>query len=328
MPGAIVIVGVGSPSANSGSPHNGGSGASLGSFVPLACVEVLGQSCLGRCVDNLRAAGIDTISVVADTGLLGARDAIERSVNAPISWVVDCNVYVSQAIDEFRRMQIDSFFLTLANAHVEIDYVDALQCHQERSSKVTRVMDDQGTLDVWIVDPNQAAGTVNEITEAEDNRYELRGYLNRLQRLPDLRRLAIDSFHSRCQLRPRGQEVRPGVWIHPAADLHRGARVVAPAFVGKGARIEEQCLITRCSNVESDCLIDYGTVIEDSSVLSNSYVGIGLDLCHAVVNGNQLVHLEREVTLEITDPAVIRRNRVPRNEVNRHSSVEVGILGA
>ena len=96
--------------------------------------------------------------------------------------------------------------------------------------------------------------------------------------------------------------------------MHRGARIVAPAFLGRGSRIEEQCLITRCSNVEQNCHIDYGTVVEDSSILPNTYVGIGLDISHAIIHGNILMNLEREVALQISDHGIIRPNRVLRRE--------------
>jgi hypothetical protein len=55
--------------------------------------------------------------------------------------------------------------------------------------------------------------------------------------------------------------------------------------------------------------------VEDSSILSNSYVGIGLDVSHSIVNGNQLLNLERGVALEIQDPGMIRR-AIPRKEAN------------
>jgi NDP-sugar pyrophosphorylase family protein len=107
--------------------------------------------------------------------------------------------------------------------------------------------------------------------------------------------------------------------------VHRDARIVAPAFIGRGSRIGEQCLITRASNVESNCQIDYGTVVEDSSILSNSYVGIGLDLSHSMVDGNTLLNLERGVTLEIADPCVVRPNRILRQDKNSRSPVAVGL---
>jgi hypothetical protein len=52
--------------------------------------------------------------------------------------------------------------------------------------------------------------------------------------------------------------------------------------------------------------VDYGTVVEDSSVLSNTYVGIGLDLSHSMVEGNNLLNLQHEVVLKISDPVVLR----------------------
>ena len=99
-------------------------------------------------------------------------------------------------------------------------------------------------------------------------RYFVRGYVNRLTGPADLRRLAVDALTSRCRLRPQGTESRPGVWMDEGAQVHRDARIVAPIFIGRGARISEQCLVTRCSSIESNCHIDYGTVVEDSSILS------------------------------------------------------------
>jgi NDP-sugar pyrophosphorylase family protein len=153
------------------------------------------------------------------------------------------------------------------------------------------------------------------------------GYVNRLENPSDLRRLVVDSLTSRCRLRPAGSETRPGVWIGEGTQVHKGARIVAPAFIGSESRIEEQCLITRCSNVESHCMVDYGTVVEDSAILSNSYVGIGLDISHSIVNGNNLLNLERGVALEITDPGVMRRNRVLRKESSRPSPAEFAPVG-
>ena len=114
--------------------------------------------------------------------------------------------------------------------------------------------------------------------------------------------------------------------MNEGAEVHRSARIVSPAFIGRGSRIEEQCLITRCSNVENNCQIDYGTVIEDSSILPNSYVGIGLDISRSIIQGNSLLNLERDVTLEIADPGVMRLNRVLRKEANRQSPMSLGLV--
>ena len=66
-------------------------------------------------------------------------------------------------------------------------------------------------------------------------------------------------------------------------------------------------MITRCSNVEMNSYVDFGTAVEDSSILSDTYVGIGLDLSHSVVDGGDVLNLQHHVHLHITDPVVMRR---------------------
>ena len=70
--------------------------------------------------------------------------------------------------------------------------------------------------------------------------------------------------------------------------------------------MSDNVLITRLSSVERDCYIDCGTVIEGSSILSNTHIGIWLDVCHAVVRGNKLWSLNRDVMVEISDPRIMR----------------------
>ena len=91
-----------------------------------------------------------------------------------------------------------------------------------------------------------------------------------------------------------------------------------PAYIGRASKILEDTLITRCSNIERDCYVDYGTVIEDSSILPNTHIGIWLDVCHAVVNGNKLLSLGRNVTLEISDRSIMRAASSVREAAKDH----------
>jgi NDP-sugar pyrophosphorylase family protein len=214
---------------------------------------------------------------------------------------------------------VESTIIIRLGAYADIDLKEFFQSHREQGQNVTRARDREGTLDAWVIDlaiVSEAMDLAAMLLTRKAAQYFVNGYVNRLQHPRDLRRLVVDSFSDRCRLRPRGTEIRPGVWIEYGAQVHRDARIVAPAFIGRGTTIGEQCLITRSSNVESSCQIDYGTVVEDSSILSNSYVGIGLDLSHSIVDGSNLLNLERGVTLEIADPCVIRLNRISRQEKN------------
>lgn len=118
-------------------------------------------------------------------------------------------------------------------------------------------------------------------------------------------------------MRPSGQEVRPGIWVDEGAEIDRRARIVAPAYIGCNSKVREDALVTRSSSIERDCCIDFGTIVEDSSVLANTRVGIWLDVRHAIASGNKLMSLKHGVLLEIADPNVMGFNgRLAKEEVN------------
>ncbi|HSB74119.1 MAG TPA: hypothetical protein VLC12_00635, partial [Terriglobales bacterium] len=130
-------------------------------------------------------------------------------------------------------------------------------------------------------------------------------YVNRLESAHDLRRLAQDALLMRCDIRPDGRELKPGVWVGQHARIHRTARVLAPAFVGTRAKLRAASVVTRCSVVEHHAEVDCGTVLEDTSVLPYTYVGTGLDASHAVAGFGRVVHLRRQVEVEINDPRLL-----------------------
>lgn len=87
--------------------------------------------------------------------------------------------------------------------------------------------------------------------------------------------------------------------------MEKGARVVAPAFIGSSARVRAGAVVTRCSSVEHHAQIDCGTVVENSSVLPYCYVGAALDLAHSVAGMRQVANLRRDVVVDVIDPKLI-----------------------
>jgi len=330
--GAIVIVGperCGAEPGLSGSEPTAratNSSASPGQGTPLACVDILGRSVLDRAVDDLRQVGVDPITILADISLAPIRSDVDQSTRLPISWLDDAWSGAAQILTAYKEGGIIATFVIGVSAYAELDLLDALEFHRQQHHVVTRAFDQQSALSVWVIDMAGITGDdiVAVLQMPRQGRYLVSGYVNRLGQLRDLRRLVVDSLNLRCRVRPQGSEIRPGVWMDEGAQVHRRARIVAPAFIGRGSKIEQQCLITRGSNVESNCHIDYGTVVEDSSILSNTYVGIGLDITHSIVNRSQLLNLERDVLLEIGDPGLIRQNRIPRKESSVQSQAAFG----
>ncbi len=306
--GAIVVIGAEFGGNRSTLPQ-GSEQESLAA--PLPCVEVMGRSVTERTAERFVRAGVEVVSVLLTTELAHAVQPFCTSFeNLTVQVVSDISSAVIQKCKDFSRGGIDQAFIVSANVYTETDLLDFFYFHREAKQTATRAYDSQGPLNLWVVDCAKAYHTDlrDFLAEAEGSpaAYFIRDYVNRLDHPRDLRRLVSDSLRGRCAMRPSGTELKPGIWVDEGAEIHRKARIVAPAYIGRGSQVMEDTLITRCSNVERGCFIDYGTVIENSTILANTHIGIWLDVCHAVANGNKLMSLSRNVTLEIADRSILR----------------------
>lgn len=324
MVGAIIILGPDVPVAMHSLKPAVVAGNNFGQIgdsalgTPLTCTAILGRSVVERTVDELKRVGVERITVLADHTFAAHRLEIDRGFGElSVQWVGDAWTSAAQVAKRYEQSGIDWTFIFRASEYAEVDLLGMLHFHRSRSQGVTRAWSDREPLSIWLLDTNRLSASSVQEPAGEMERYQVSGYVNRLASASDFRKLVVDGLSSRCKLRPRGTEVRAGVWIEPGAQIHKKARIVGPAFIGKGAKIGEQCLITRCSNVESNCEIDYGTIVEDSSILADTYVGIGLDVAHSIIRGETLLNLQRDVKLEIADPGMIRRTKVYQREWNR-----------
>jgi hypothetical protein len=287
----------------------------------LLTLEILGQSVLQRMVAELRKANVDGISVCADVPLSSGVDDVEADGASPVGtgWEI-----AGERLRQFAQNGTEPILIIELSAYVELEFAELLRLHLESGKAVTRAFHEAGPLSLWAVNPAMLPD-IKEIQGVlgESGGAEFSGYINRLETPADLRRLVNDGLGGRCQFRPQGFEVKPGIWMAPGAQVEKAARIVAPAFIGRGANIGDECLITRGSNIESDSEVDYGTTIEDSSILSNTYVGIGLDLSHSIARGRSLLNLQHDVLLQISDPAVMRQNK-QLSAGDRHLAFDLG----
>ena len=319
--GAILIVGAKAGTAGAALPGVSPASVSdqpLGLWdEPLACLEILGRTTVERMLERLLREDLAIVSVLVDSNVshlvstVGKSDGNSDKLNVQV--VDDVWSAVAQTLKDYSDSGIHHAVIANASAYVECDLPDLLQFHRERRHAVTRAFDGQGALEFCVADSARAGEVETAFLSPEPevsgpSFYFVKTYVNRLATPRHLRQFVTDALRGRCEARPAGHETRPGVWVDDGAQLHKRARVVAPAYIGRGSRIREDTLITRCSNIESFSSVDYGTVIEDSCILANSYVGIWLDVSHAVVQGNRLLNLERNVLLEFSDTSLIREN--------------------
>jgi hypothetical protein len=267
-------------------------------------------------------AGVDSFTILADASLL----KVIKLASVMPGWLVKINSFQGDA-DVWptieRSLQSDfanktsNIFLVKLGAYAEFDPIAISMFAESNDHSALRVHDQLGSVGTWLV--NQSAN-LEAVAKEFQNRGQdssikthfFDGYVNRLSRMQDLRRFVIDVFQSQCSAHPQGKEIRAGVWIDDGAQVHKQARIVPPAYIGKNSRVGPASLITRSSSIERDCNVDYGTVIEDSSVLASTYIGTGLDVTHSVVCGNMLVHLNQNLVMEINDEILIGTNTTSR----------------
>lgn len=294
-------------------------------WVPcLSEVPVLGNSVLTHSLDRIKRSGITPISVINH---VSEGESVSRK-GASLVGTRDPWGEAAQQLLAFEANGVENALIVRVGPYVECDLAVLAGWHRGRGETISRVYDKQGPLDCWIVDLRrfqERENLLGALCSTAAAEFETQGYVNRLNGPEEYRGLVADILTSRCQTRPNGAEVRKGVWIAEGAQIARGARVVAPAYVGRGVRVAEECLLTRATSVEQNSYIDFGTAVEDSSIMPNTYVGIGLDVSHSVVDGGELLNLNHGVKLKITDPVVMRRS-TPRSHRTINSESDLGAV--
>ena len=279
----------------------------------IICAEVLGHSVLDRTVARLRNAGVRTISVIGGPSLSSLPS------NRDVDIIIAGNSFArwpaaQRTLREQSTQGIETVLVIGLGAYIELNVPEALAFHRTKGIPLTQLEDTQGPLDFWIVDSNwfsvAATGCTLPFRYGEFPGLPIpcpmTGYVNRLADARGLRRLVLDAFLSRCEIRPRGREVRPGIWLDDGARVHKSSRLVAPVYLGRSTKIGPSAVVTRFSNVERNCRVGQGTVVADASILPHTVVAGELDVSHAVVDGNRLVDLGRNLTVHIDDPNLIR----------------------
>jgi carbonic anhydrase/acetyltransferase-like protein (isoleucine patch superfamily) len=195
--------------------------------------------------------------------------------------------------------------------YAEVDFDGLVQVHLERKAQVTQVSHGPDVLHIFCVSGSRRndAAVLFRSQLAEDRGhcqfFHHDGYISPLKTARDIRQFAIDILTLKTETQPAFEQIRPGIWVSPSALIEKGARILAPAFVGAFAKVRAGAVITRCSTIEHHAEIDCGTVVENSTVLPYSCVGAALDLAHSVVGTGRIDNLRRNATAEIADPKLI-----------------------
>ena len=281
--------------------------------MPIALFDVLGKPVFHRVLEQATHWGAAATTLV--TGLSSAAsDFFDRPIGVKHVEAGPDQIWRAAEAEFSEHVQAgaEAVLVLRVGPYFEFNAEELVQFHFDRHNRVTPLVDAAGALlPAFLLSAsrrNDAAflfrHRLQEMRSAGES-YRCRGFCNRLRDATDLRRLAVDGLLGTAGIAPVGRQLKPGVWVGEGARIQRGARLLAPAFIGRRTKVRAAAVITRCTTLEHHCEVDCGTVVENSTVLPYTYVGAGLDANHSVLGLKRLSHLKRSVEVEITDPKLL-----------------------
>src|SRR5207253_1824875 len=100
-------------------------------------------------------------------------------------------------------------------------------------------------------------------------------------------------------------------WLGEGAVIDPSATISAPAFIGERSELGSSCAVVGGCSIERNCKIDYGTLIQESCILRDTYVGVALDVRRAIVAGSKMFPLNRNMEIRIADQRLVGQNSRP-----------------
>ena len=281
---------------------------------PLALADVVGRPAVHHLLRNLKKQNVSEVVVISEAAVAALAQQ-SRHDQMKVQYAVADGAQMWRVAEssfiELAQNGAEEILVVRMGPYVEPDLDSLLQAHMDNGTHATRAFHHGRALDLYVV----AASRRNDAaylfrhrlaeTRTRCGSWRFQGYWNALETAQQLRCLAVDSLLGENSIQPAGQEIRPGVWVGRGAHVHSRARVLAPAFIGEYAKVRANAVVTRCSVVEHHVEVDYGTVVEDASLLPYTYVGPGLDITRSVVGNSRVASIDHNVEIEIADARLV-----------------------
>jgi NDP-sugar pyrophosphorylase family protein len=273
-------------------------------------LDILGSPLLERTIAKLKLVGVDSATVLKDNAV---SNLLPSQTSMGTAFISEWETAVARAVND----GIEHLFLLRVGVYTDLDYSELLEFHLRTRQPLTQAYGPKGSLDTAVVNMaslRNSDGAYRKTLSAlipQPRRFDFRGYINPLRNLRDLYQLMQDGLYGRCGLRPAAKEVRQGVWLGDGTVIDSTATISAPAFIGDGSEVGASCAVVGGSSIERNCKIDYGTLVQESCILRDTYVGIALDVRRAIVGGQKIFPLNRNVEIKIADHRLVGNNARP-----------------
>lgn len=108
------------------------------------------------------------------------------------------------------------------------------------------------------------------------------------------------------------KEIRPGIFVHPTAKVDKKTleRAIGPVLIGKNSDISESVDLIGPVIIGDEVSIEKKATIDSSIILSNTWVGPGVEIKESVVNKNYHLSVPNNYGVFIDDPKILKTHRI------------------
>ena len=260
-----------------------------GLSTPIAEWALLGASVLQRTIDRIKEQ-VPLVSVAGSPNGTFQNSSPTLTEDAAFT-------YIQSGVKRLLVIELRNY--------LELDVDDLVRCHVEKCSPRTEAVHQQEALGATLIEAKYliANGTLQVRGPSAlvpcPATYEFFCYRHRLSTPADYRSLTREALLGRCGITPYGREVQPQIWVAHGVRVSPMARLLAPCYVGKAARIGHGVLVADGSSVEQGSNVSCGAFVGDSTLLPETHVGPGLAVSQSIVAGGRLLHLGRDLEIEL-----------------------------
>ena len=112
-----------------------------------------------------------------------------------------------------------------------------------------------------------------------------------------------------------GRQIAPGIWVGANHIIHRSARLSAPICIGDSCRIGRGVELGPEVVLESQVVIDDEATVQQSTILSRTYLGQFVHCDGRIVDKTRLTDIASATTVEVVDPFLLTALQEPEASV-------------
>lgn len=304
--------------------------SSLGEELARPLLPIVDRAVMSYCLEQFARAGLKHIHVALfqDGGGIASRFGDGRYWGLELTYVVQRQAWGDAGSLKWAASLFQETVLLMPGDRLlALDIDAALAAHQKAQAAVTRVLVDGQITGAYLIEPHLSAlipprsfydieaDLLPRLRDQVVHDYPSPYYFNPLTTLKDYYDAQADLLASAQQsseeqplaYRLETCQIAPGIWVGRNTSIHASAKLAPPLYIGDDCWIGREVEIGPNSVICSNVVIDDEASIEQSTILSESYVGRLVNIKQRVIKGELMIDPCSASSLQIEDPFLLSR---------------------